>query len=56
MGQGLGDIADAAADEAFGGVRIGVAKGFDAAADFREEVAGFQFQIVVVKKCHILKN
>lgn len=48
----LGDIADAAADEAFGGVGVGVAEGFHAPADFGKEVAGFEFEVVVVEVGH----
>ena len=50
--QRLGHVANAAADDALGGVGIGVAKGFDAPADFRKEVAGFEFEKIVVELGH----
>ena len=50
--QRLGHIADAAADEAFGGFRIRVAKRLHAPADFGKQIAGFEFEIIVVEKCH----
>ena len=42
-GERFGHITDAAADDFGGGVRVGFAEGFDAARDFGEEVAGFEF-------------
>ena len=51
-GQRFGHIANAAADEAPGGFGIRLAKNFDAPADFRKEVAGFQFQKIVVQEGH----
>jgi hypothetical protein len=41
--QRFGHVADAAADEALGGFGVGFAKSFYAAADFGEEIAGFEF-------------
>ncbi len=51
-GEGFGDVADAAADEAAGGFGVLVAELADASADFREEVAGFEFEVVVVEVGH----
>ena len=51
--QRFGHVADAAADEALGGFGIRFAKNLHAPADFREKVAGFQFEIIVVEICHI---
>jgi hypothetical protein len=41
--QRLGHVADAAADQPFGGFRVRFAKSFHAASDLGEEVAGFEF-------------
>ena len=46
--QRLGHVADAAADEALGGLGIRVAKRLHAPADFREKITGFEFEIIVV--------
>jgi len=52
-GSGFGHVADAAADEALGRLGVRVAKRLHAPADFRKQVAGFELEIIVVKKCHI---
>ena len=51
-GQWLGHIADAAADQPFGGIRMGIAERLHPAPDFREQVAGLEFQVIVVEQCH----
>ena len=50
--QRFGHIADAAANQAFGGSGVLVAKDFNAPGDFREQVARFQFQIMMVQVSH----
>ncbi|MFM1945042.1 MAG: hypothetical protein RI897_4024 [Verrucomicrobiota bacterium] len=52
LGQGFCDVADPAADEFTGGVGVGFGECFDAPGDFGEEVAGFEFQVVIVDLCH----
>lgn len=49
----LGHIADAATDQARGGGRVRIAKHFHAPADFGEEVAGLEFEIIVVEISHV---
>jgi len=49
-GQRAGDVADAEADHL--GVRVGGGEFPHAAADLGEEVAGFEFQVVIVDLCH----
>ena len=51
-GKRFGNIADAAADQALGGCGIRLAERLDAPADFRKQITGFEFQIIVVEKCH----
>ena len=46
--QRLGHVADAAADEAFGGFGIRVAKRLHAPADFGKQITGFELEIIVV--------
>ena len=52
FGEGFGDVADAAADEAFGTLGVGFIEDFDATGDFREEVSGFQLEVVFVDVGH----
>ena len=51
-GQGFGHIANAAADQARGGVRIGLGKLVHAAANLGEEITGLQLQVMLVDVCH----
>jgi hypothetical protein len=51
--QRFGDVADAAADEAFGGFGVRVAKCFDAPGDLGKEITGFELEKIVVKECHV---
>ena len=46
--QWLGDVTNATADEAACFVGIGICPGSDTAADFWEQVAGFEFEEVFV--------
>mgnify|MGYP001564916524 CR=1 FL=1 len=50
--QRLSDVANAATDEPFGGLGVSFAEGLYAAADLGEEVASFEFEIVVVEEGH----
>ena len=50
--QGLGHVADAAANEALGGLRVGRGEGRDAPPDFGKEVAGFELEVVFVEIGH----
>ena len=51
-GQGLGDIADAAANDVGSLIRMSRGKSRDAATDFREEVTGLKLQKVIIDLCH----
>ena len=55
-GQRLGHVADAAADEALGGLRIRGAKGIHPAGDFGKEIAGAELEVVVVEQSHRRKR
>ena len=48
--QGLGDIANAQADQ--GGVGIGLAERLDPPANFREQVTGFELEVIAVDEGH----
>lgn len=52
FGEGFGDITNAASDEAFGTLGVGFIEDFDATGDFREEVSGFQLEVVFVDVGH----
>ena len=51
--QRFGHVADAAADEAFGRIGVGLAKSFHPPADFREQIPGLEFQVMIIEKCHV---
>ncbi len=52
LGQRLGHIADAAADQALRGLGIGLREDLHAAGDFGEEVTGFELVVVFVDVGH----
>lgn len=54
LGQRLGDIADAAADDALLCIGVGLDECVYAALDFGEQVAGGEFQIMLVNEDHVI--
>ena len=51
-GQRLRDVANAAANEALGGLGIRVGESLHAAADLGEEIAGFELEVIVIEISH----
>ena len=50
--QRLGHVADAAADEIVGGVRIAIGELLHAPADLGKEIAGLQLEVIFVQERH----
>jgi len=50
--EGFGNVSDAAPDDSFGGLGMGLAEGVYAAGNLWEEIAGPEFEVVVVEEGH----